>query len=261
MSAPTAIHPSAVVDPGAVLGEGVRVGPFAYVGPEVEIGDGTVIGPHCTVTGPTRIGRDNVFVGHAAIGGDPQDKKFKGERVELLIGDRNTFREFCTVNRGTGTGNNVTRVGNDNWLLAYTHVAHDCIIGDHCVFSNNATLAGHVEVGDYVILSGFAGIHQFCRIGDHAMVAACSKCVQDVPPFVIADGNPCETKMINAVGLKRSGFTDDEIATAKLMHRLFYRDGLNTTQAIEKARALPEASSRVVKAFVDFAASTKRGLA
>ena len=185
MSAPTAIHPSAVVDPGAQLGEGVRVGPFAYIGPEVEIGAGTVIGPHCTVTGPTRIGRDNHFAGHAAIGGDPQDKKFAGERTELVIGDRNSIREFVTISRGTGNGGGITRIGDDNWLLAYTHVAHDCQVGSHCVFSNNATLAGHVEVADHVILSGFVGVHQFCRIGAHAFIGMGAFVNGDVPPFVM----------------------------------------------------------------------------
>jgi UDP-N-acetylglucosamine acyltransferase len=171
-----------------------------------------------------------------------------------------TFREYVSVHLGTQEGE-WTILGDDNVLLAYSHVAHDCVIGNHLVISSHSAVAGHVHVGDHVNIGWNAGIHQFCRIGDHAMVAACSKCVQDVPPFVIADGNPCETKMINAVGLKRSGFTDEEIAMAKLMHRLFYRDGLNTSQAIEKDRALPEASGRVAKAFVDFAASTKRGLA
>ena len=169
MSAAPGIHPSAWIDPSARLGAGVQVGPFTSIGAEVEIGEGTVVGAHCRITGPTRIGRDNHIVGHAAIGGDPQDKKFGGERTELVIGDRNMIREFCTFNRGTVDDDGITRIGNDNWLLAYTHVAHDCVVGDHCVFSNNATLAGHVQVGDWVILSGFAGVHQFCRIGAHGV--------------------------------------------------------------------------------------------
>jgi UDP-N-acetylglucosamine acyltransferase len=164
------------------------------------------------------------------------------------------------VHLGTQEGE-WTILGDDNTLLAYSHIAHDCVIGNHLVISSHSAVAGHVHVGDHVNIGWNAGIHQFCRIGDYAMVAACSKCVQDVPPFVIADGNPCETKMVNAVGLKRSGFTDDEITTAKALHRLFYRDGLNTAQAIEKAQALPEASSRVVQNFVTFAQGTKRGLA
>ena len=164
------IHPTAAIDPAARLGEGVRIGAFTVVGADVEIGAGTEIGPHCSLLGPTKIGRDNRILGHAAIGGEPQDKKFRGERTTLEIGNRNTIREFVTINRGTATGGGATVIGHDNWILAYGHVAHDCVVGSHCVFSNNATLAGHVEVGDHVILSGFAGIHQFCRIGAHAFI-------------------------------------------------------------------------------------------
>ena len=158
------IHPTAVVDPSARLAAGVRVGAFTLIGADVEIGEGTEVGPHCSIHGPTRIGRANRFIGHVAVGGEPQDKKFAGERTELVIGDRNVFREFVTLNRGTGGGGGVTRIGDDNWLLAYSHVAHDCIVGNHCIFSNNTTLAGHVTVGDWVIISGFAGAHQFCRV-------------------------------------------------------------------------------------------------
>ena len=183
--AAAAIHASAAVDPTAILGDGVSIGAFTVIGAGVEIGSGTRIGPHCSVLGPTRIGRDNHIHGHAAIGGEPQDKKFRGETACLEIGDRNVIREFTTVNRGTGDGGGVTRVGNDNWILAYTHVAHDCIVGDHCIFSNNATLAGHVVVGDHVILSGFAGIHQFCRIGDHAFIGMGALVNGDVPPFLM----------------------------------------------------------------------------
>jgi UDP-N-acetylglucosamine acyltransferase len=162
--AEASVHPAAAIDPSARIGSGVEIGAFTVIGADVEIGDRTRIGPHCSIHGPTRIGRDNRIHGHAAIGGDPQDKKYRGERVELAIGDGNVIREFVTINRGTGGGGGVTRIGDDNWLLAYTHVAHDCQIGSHCVFSNNSTLAGHVEIGDWVIMSGFAGIHQFCRI-------------------------------------------------------------------------------------------------
>ena len=179
------VHPSAVVDPAARLGEGVSIGAFTLVGAGVEIGDNTTVGPHCSILGPTRIGRDNRIHGHAALGGEPQDKKFEGERVDLVVGDGNVIREFTTINRGTGGGGGTTRIGNDNWLLAYAHVAHDCIVGDHCIFSNNATLAGHVVVGDHVILSGFAGIHQFCRIGDHAFIGMGALVNGDVPPFLM----------------------------------------------------------------------------
>ncbi|HZF98800.1 MAG TPA: acyl-ACP--UDP-N-acetylglucosamine O-acyltransferase, partial [Pseudoxanthomonas sp.] len=194
MSATPWIHPSAAIDPAARLGENVRIGAFTSIGAEVEIGDGTVVGPHCSITGPARIGRDNRIVGHAAIGGDPQDKKFAGERTELVIGDRNIIREFVTLNRGTGAGGGRTQIGGDNWLLAYTHVAHDCRIGSHCVLSNNSTLAGHVEVGNWVIMSGFAGVHQFCRIGAHAFLGMGVLVSGDVPPYTMvaadAQGRP-----------------------------------------------------------------------
>ena len=179
------IHASAVVDPAARLADDVEIGAFSLVGPEVEIGAGTRIGPHCSIHGPTRIGRDNRIHGHAAIGGDPQDKKYRDERVSLEIGERNHIREFVTINRGTGDGGGITRIGDDNWLLAYTHVAHDCHVGSHCVFSNNATLAGHVVIEDHVILSGFAGVHQFCRIGAHAFIGMGAFVNGDVPPYLI----------------------------------------------------------------------------
>ena len=205
MSSATLIHPSAHVDPAARLGQGVQVGPFCWIGPDVEIGDGTRFGPHCSVHGPTRIGRGNRIVGHAAIGGDPQDKKYRGETVSLEIGDRNLVREFVTFNRGTGDGGGVTRIGSDNWFLAYTHVAHDCVVGNHCVFSNNASLAGHVHVGDHVILSGFAGVHQFCRIG--ARLHRHGR-VRQRRRAAVPDGGTGQVRArgINAEGLKRRGF-------------------------------------------------------
>ena len=220
------VHPSAVVEPGARLGTGVRVGAFSYIGTEVEIGDGTVVGPHCSIHGPTRVGRDNRILGHAALGGDPQDKKYGGERVELAIGDRNTIREFVTINRGTGAGGGCTRIGDDNWLLAYTHVAHDCVVGNHCVFSNNATLAGHVEIGDHVILSGFVGIHQFCRIGAHAFIGMGAFVNGDVPPFVmVAQEGYGRPRGINAEGLRRRGFDSGRISAIKRAYRALYVSG------------------------------------
>ncbi len=211
--AAASIHPTALVDPSARIGANVEIGAYSIVGAGVELGDGSRIGPHCTIEGPTRIGRDNRFHGHAAIGGDPQDKKFEGERTELVIGDRNVFREFTTINRGTGQGGGATRIGDDNWLLAYVHVAHDCRIGNGCVFSNNATLAGHVEIGDFVILSGFAGVHQFCRIGAHAFVGMGAFVNGDVPPFVmVAQEGYGRPRGVNAEGLKRRGFDAGRIA-------------------------------------------------
>lgn len=244
--AETFVHPSAAVDPAARLGAGVRIGAFCVIEGEVEIGDGTVLGPHCSVTGPTRIGRDNRFSGHAAIGGDPQDKKYRGERTELVIGDRNLVREFVTLNRGTGDGGGVTRIGHDNLLLAYTHVAHDCRVGDHCVFSNNATLAGHVEVGDWVILSGFAGVHQFCRIGAHAFVGMGAFVNGDVPPFVmVAQDGYGRPRGINSEGLKRRGFEPDRIGAIKRAYRALYVSGAPLAEARAQIEGLARDSEDV----------------
>ena len=251
-------HPSAVVEPGARLGAGVQVGAFCYIGAEVEVGDGSVFGPHCSVHGPTRIGHDNRFIGHCAIGGEPQDKKYAGERVELTIGDRNVFREFVTVNRGTGGG--TTRIGDDNWLLAYTHIAHDCVVGNHCVFSNNATLAGHVAVDDHVILSGFAGIHQFCRIGAHAFIGMGAFVNGDVPPFVmVAQDGYGRPRGINSEGLKRRGFDAQRIAAIKRAYRALYMAGTSLDEARGKLAALADGSDDV-RALLDFIDSGERPL-
>lgn len=254
------IHPSAVVDPGARIGNGVSIGAFTLVGADVEIGDGTRIGPHCSLLGPARIGRDNHIVGHAAIGGEPQDKKFKGERTEIVIGDRNTIREFVTLNRGTGDGGGTTRIGDDNWILAYSHVAHDCIVGNHCIFSNNATLAGHVEIGDYVILSGFAGIHQFCRIGAHAFIGMGAMINGDVPPFVmVAADEYGRPRGINSEGLKRRGFDAGRIAAIKRAYRTLYMSGANLADA-RKQLAEMALGSEDVRAFSEFIERGERPL-
>lgn len=256
----TRIHPTASVDPGARLGAGVEIGAFTLVGAGVEIGDGTVVGPHCSVHGPTRIGRDNRFLGHAAIGGEPQDKKFHGEDVRLEIGDRNVVREFTTLNRGTAGGGGATRIGSDNWILAYTHVAHDCIVGDHCVFSNNATLAGHVTVGDHVILSGFAGIHQFCRIGAHAFIGMGAFVNGDVPPFVmVAQEGYGRPRGINSEGLKRRGFDAARVAAIKRAYRALYVSGAKLDEA--KAQLADIAGdSADVRAMLDFIEAGERPL-
>ncbi len=259
--AATLIHPMAAVDPSAKLGAGVEVGPFTYIGPEVEIGDGTRIGPHCSIHGPTRIGRDNHIHGHAAIGGDPQDKKFSGERAELVIGDGNSIREFVTINRGTGTGGGVTHLGNHNWLLAYVHIAHDCQVGDHCVFSNNATLAGHVEIGDHVILSGFTGIHQFCRIGAHAFIGMGALVNGDVPPFLmVASEDYGRPRGINSEGLKRRGFDSERVAAIKRAYRALYMSGANLVDAKQQLAELAQ-SSGDVRTFLDFIERGERPLA
>ena len=254
------IHPSAIVDPAARIGAGVSIGAFTLVGPGVEIGDGTWIGPHCTVQGPARIGRDNRIHGHAAIGGDPQDKKFGGERTELVIGDRNVIREFATINRGTGNGGGATRIGDDNWLLAYVHVAHDCIVGNGCVFSNNATLAGHVEVGDQVILSGFAGIHQFCRIGAHAFIGMGAFVNGDVPPFVlVAQEDYGRPRGVNVEGLKRRGFDADRLAAIRRAYRTLYLSGAKLDEARAQLAEMAR-DSEDVRALLDFIDAGQRPL-
>jgi len=260
MDAAPGIHPSAVVDPSARIGEGVSIGAFTIVGPGVEVGDGTWIGPHCSVHGPTRIGRDNRIHGHAAIGGDPQDKKFAGERTELVIGDRNVIREYVTINRGTGNGGGVTRIGDDNWFLAYVHVAHDCIVGNGCVFSNNATLAGHVEVGDQVILSGFAGIHQFCRIGDHAFIGMGAFVNGDVPPFVlVAQEGYGRPRGVNVEGLKRRGFDPGRLAAIRRAYRALYLSGAKLEDARAQLADMARDSADV-RALLDFIDAGQRPL-
>ena len=254
------IHPTAVIDPAAKLADDVEVGAYAVIGAEVEIGGGTVVGPHCSILGPTRIGRDNRIHGHAAIGGDPQDKKYQGERVALEIGDRNHIREFVTINRGTGDGGGITKIGDDNWLLAYVHVAHDCHIGSHCVFSNNATLAGHVAVEDHVILSGFAGVHQFCRIGAHAFIGMGAFVNGDVPPYLmVAQEKYARPRGINAEGLKRRGFDAPRIAAIKRAYRALYMGDAKLDEAKAELAEIA-AGSDDVRAFLDFIERGERPL-
>jgi len=254
------IHPTAVIDPSARLADDVRVGAFCLIGADVEIGAGTVVGPHCSIHGPTRIGRDNRFIGHAAIGGEPQDKKYAGERTELVIGDRNVVREFVTVNRGTGGGGGITRIGNDNWLLAYAHVAHDCHVADHCVFSNNTTLAGHVSVGNWVIISGFAGAHQFCRIGDHAFLGMGALVTGDTPPFTMVgiDGHG-RPRGINSEGLKRRGFDTARIGAIKRAYRTLYVAGIPLAEAKQQL-AEQARDSDDVRQMLDFIEHADRPL-
>ena len=254
MAAAAGIHATALVDPSARIGGGVSIGAYAVVGSEVEIGDGSTIGAHCTIEGPTRIGRDNRIHPHVAIGGDAQDKKFAGERAELVIGDRNVIREFCTINRGTGHGGGCTRIGDDNWLLAYVHVAHDCRVGNGCVFSNNATLAGHVEVGDQVILGGFAGVHQFCRIGAHAFIGMGAFVNGDVPPFVlVAQEGYSRPRGVNVEGLKRRGFEPARVAAIRRAYKALYVSGAKLDDArTELARLARDSEDvRALLAFID----------
>lgn len=236
----TDIHPTALVDPKAELDSGVSIGPYTVVGPHVKVGAGTRIGAHCVIEGHTTIGRDNRVYQFVSLGSDNQDKKYAGEPCELIIGDRNTIREYSTYHIGTVQGGGVTRLGNDNWMMAYTHLAHDCIVGNNTIFANNAQLAGHVEVGDWVILGGFTVVHQFVRIGAHAMTAMCSLLFADVPPFVMAQGQPAAGRSMNFEGLRRRGFSAQRISAIKAMHKALYRDNLTLEQAQERMAAMPD---------------------
>jgi UDP-N-acetylglucosamine acyltransferase len=254
------IHATAIVDPAARIGANVSIGAYSVIGAGVEIGDGTTIGPHVVVEGTTRIGRDNRIFQFASIGAIPQDKKFGGEDSQLIIGDRNLIREFVTLNRGTSEGGGATRIGNDNWIMAYVHVAHDCTVGNHTVFSNNATLAGHVAVGDYAILSGFAGIHQFCRIGAHAFVGMGCLVNGDVPPFVIVAADYGRPRGINSEGLKRRGFDADRIAAIKRAYRTLYLGNRSLAEARTELAAIA-ADSKDVAVMLDFIEASERPLA
>jgi UDP-N-acetylglucosamine acyltransferase len=264
VSAKARIHPTAIVDPAAGLAPDVAVGPYAVVGAGVTVGPGTTIGPHAVIEGPTTIGRDNRIHAHAVLGGAPQDMKYRGESTSLVIGDRNTIREFCTLNRGTTQDAGVTRVGDDNWIMAYVHLAHDVQLGDRTILANNATLAGHVHVGDWAIVGGLTGIHQFCHVGAHAMTGFQSHVAQDVPPFMMVSGNPLAVHGFNVEGLRRRGFSRERIALVKRMHRLLYREGLtleNAKAAIEALRGTVDGGDGDVALLLDFIAASTRGLA
>jgi UDP-N-acetylglucosamine acyltransferase len=260
------IHPTAIVDPGAELDAGVAVGPYAVIGAGVRIGAGTSIASHVTIDGPTVIGRDNRIHAHAALGGAPQDMKYRGEPTALHIGDRNTIREFCTLNRGTAQDGGVTRIGDDNWIMAYVHVAHDVQVANRTILANNATLAGHVHIGDWVIVGGLTGVHQFCKIGAHAMTGFQSHVSQDVPPFMMVTGHPLAEHGFNIEGLRRRGYSRERIALVKQMHRLLYRQGLTLEAAKEAIAALaadpacPEGGAADVALLLDFLAASKRGI-
>lgn len=254
------IHPTAIIESGAQLADGVTVGAYAYIGAEVSIGTGTVVHHHATVEGWTTMGEGNEVWPYAMVGGKTHDLKYTGGRPGLKIGDRNVFREYSTVHCGTNDGE-FTKMGNDNHVLAYSHIAHDCQVGNHLVMSSHAALGGHVIVGDRVVVGWNAGTHQFCRIGSYAMVGACAKAVQDIPPFMIADGNPAEVRTINKVGLERDGFTAEEISLARAIYKIIYRENLNKTQALEKLREHPQADSRIAQMILDFAAAGDRGWA
>ncbi|HEY2978477.1 MAG TPA: acyl-ACP--UDP-N-acetylglucosamine O-acyltransferase [Burkholderiaceae bacterium] len=257
------IHPTAIVDPQAELAASASIGPYAVIGAQVRIGDGTTVGAHCTIEGPTTIGRDNRIFQFASLGAAPQDMKYRGEPTELVIGDRNTIREFCTFNRGTAQDAGVTRIGDDNWIMAYVHIAHDVQLGHRTILANNATLAGHVHVGDWAIVGGLSGVHQFCHVGAHAMIGFQSHVSQDVPPYMTVSGNPLGVHGFNAEGLRRRGFSAERIALVKNMHRLLYRKGLTLDQAKAEIAALKGSvadGDADVQLLLDFLAASTRGI-
>ncbi len=255
----TTIHDTAIVHPKASLGERVSIGPYSIVGEHVQIGEGTQIGPHVVLHGHTRLGRDNRIFQFCSLGEIPQDKKYAGEPTELHIGDRNTIREFCTFNIGTVQDGGITHVGDDNWLMAYVHLAHDCHVGNHTIFANNASLAGHVQVGDYAILGGFTGVHQFCKIGAHVMTGISSVVFKDIPPYVMAAGQPAAPHGINSEGLKRRGFSTECLAGLKRAYKILYREGLTLAEAIQQLQLLAN-KVKEVQPLLDFVSQTERGI-
>ena len=255
------IHPTALVSPGAVIGNGSTIGPYSVIGEEVEIGSDCNIHNHVVITGKCRIGKKNTFHSHSVIGGLSQDLKYSSEPTFLEIGDSNNFREFVTINRGTEPDSK-TIVGSYGNFLAYSHIAHDCIVGDHVIFSNNGTLAGHVQMGDYAILGGLTAVHQFCRIGKHAITGGCSKIVQDVPPFMVADGNPAEIRSINSIGLQRRGFSQEQIKSLKDAYKIIFLRNLTISDAVTqlKKMAAQYSESSPIKELIDFVVSSERGI-
>jgi len=259
----TVIHPTAIVDPRAELDSSVEVGAYSIIGPNVRIGAGTKIGPHVVIDGHTTIGHDNEFFQFSSIGAAPQDKKYAGEPTRLEIGDRNTIREFCTFNTGTTQDTGVTRIGNDNWIMAYVHLAHDCQVGNNTIFANCSQLAGHVQIGDWVILGGFTQIHQFCKVGPHAMTGIGTGLTQDVPPFVMLSGNPAAAHGINSEGLKRRGFTPKQISDIRNAYKILYKSGLTLEEAKsaltqKEAESVESASHlHMLRSFLD---NTTRGI-
>ncbi|MEO8741718.1 MAG: acyl-ACP--UDP-N-acetylglucosamine O-acyltransferase [Lysobacteraceae bacterium] len=254
-----AMHPTAIIDTSAQIGSGVSIGAYSVIGANVAIGDNTIVGAHVTIDGPTRIGCGNHIHSHAAIGGDPQDKKFHGEHSELVIGERNTIREFTTINRGTADGGGTTRIGDDNWIMAYVHIAHDCSVGSNTIFANNATLAGHVEIGDFVTLGGFSGVHQFCKIGAHAFIGMGSLINADVLPFVMVAGQYAKPRGINSEGLKRRGYSAERIAAIKRAYRALFVSGQPFADAREQI-ATQAAEDADVKQMLEFIDRSARSL-
>ena len=253
------IDPRAIVDPGARLAADVDVGAFSVIGPGVEIDAGTVVGPHVIIRGPTRIGRDNQIFQFASIGDAPQDKKYAGEPTRLEIGDRNVIREYCTINRGTVQGGGLTSIGDDNWLMAYVHIAHDCAIGNQTIFANGASLAGHVNIGDHAILGGFTLVHQFCALGAHCFTGMGSAIAKDVPPYVTVSGHPAQPHGINAEGLKRRGFSPAAVQAIRRAYKVLYRSGLKFSDAQQRVAAMADEHAELA-ILRDFLARSTRGV-
>ena len=253
------IHTTAIVAPGARLADDVTVGPYTVIGEHVEIGAGTSIGAHAVITGHTKIGQHNQIFHFVSLGEVPQDKKYAGEPTRLDIGDHNVIREFCTFNTGTVQQQGVTRIGSHNWIMAYVHIAHDCLIGDHTIFANNASLAGHVEIGDWAILGGFTGVHQFCKVGAHVMTGISTVVFKDIPPFMMAAGQPAAPHGLNSEGLKRRGFSADTLAALKRAYKTLYRDGNTLAEAQQKLQA-DAAKHAEIRQLLDFLANAERGI-
>ena len=253
------IHETAIVSEKAYISEGVSIGPYSIIGPDVSIGSKTIIESHVVVTGRTTIGKQNHFYPFSTIGESPQDMKYKDEDTKLEIGDRNTIRESCTINKGTVLDTGVTRLGNDNWIMAYVHIAHDCQIGNNTVFANNTTLGGHIEVGDYAIFGGFSGAHQFCKIGSHSFLGIYSGVAKDLPPYVIVTGQPAVPRGINIQGLKRRGFTTEQIRNIKNAYKLLYKSDLRLEEAQEKILGLNEVSNEL-QVMLEFIQASTRGI-
>lgn len=253
------IHPAAIIEPGAEVDEGVTVGPFSIVNANVKIGSGTVVGPHVVINGPCSIGRDNRIYQFASIGEDPQDKKYNNEITRLEIGDRNIIREYCTVHRGTVQDRSITTVGSDNLLMAYTHVAHDCVIGDHVVMANGASLAGHVLLDDFAILGGFTLVHQFSRIGQHSFSAMGSSISRDVPPYVMIGGRPTKPFGINSVGLERKGFSSEVIREIRKAYKTIYKAGLRLEEATDLIREMAQHTPEL-NCMLEFIRGSERGI-
>jgi len=254
------IHKTAIISKKAIIGSNVSIGAYSIIGDNVEIGDGTIIANHVLIEGPTKVGRDNKIFSFNAIGGDPQDKKYNNELTSLEIGDKNTIREYCTINRGTSQDKNKTSIGNNNWIMAYVHIAHDCVIGDNAIFANNATLAGHVEVGDWAIFGGFTGAHQFTKIGAHSFIGMNTLTTKDIPAYIMAEGQPIRPRGVNIEGLKRRDFTSGQIKNIKNAYRILYRKDLKLSSSITEIEALSKGQPELKILLDSLQLSSERGI-